>query len=327
MRNDNCMEHDNQALQEAIAVLPKHCSSAEFASVVALLDDSSPSVVEAITHKVQLWGNDLAPALRILAQRSTEKNARVMATALLQVLQRNAIVELHYAMVEAIVIGQDIPLESSLVLLSRFGYPETSAQDISDLFDEMALRVHAHFMKNEVHTDLTLLICLNRVFFEEYHFQAPESTRYYDTDNCYVYSSLKHRIGIPITLATAYMLVAERCGIELHGIGMPAHFIVFHPELNLFIDPFNSGSFLSKEDCRRYIEQSGLDYDEKYMHRSSHVHIILRMFRNLIMCYTKVVENSVQFFPEERVQGAWEKSMLERYHKQVFDMLMNNGMV
>jgi regulator of sirC expression with transglutaminase-like and TPR domain len=316
----------NVALREAIAVLPEHCSAAEFTSVASLMDDASPSVVEAITQKVQVWGNALAPALRILAYRSAEKSARVMATELLHILRRNAIVELQYAMMEAIVIGQDIPLESSLVMLSQFGYPETSAEEINELFDTMAIQVHAHFMKNEVHTDLSLLMCLNRVFFEEYQFHAPESTRYYDTDNCYMQSFLKHRIGIPITIATAYMLVAERCGIELHGIGMPAHFIVYHPELNLYIDPFNSGSFLSKDDCRRYIEQSGLDYDEKYMHRSSHVHILLRMFRNLIMCYTKVAENAVQFSPEETLPGTWEKSLLEKYHKRVFDVLMANGM-
>jgi regulator of sirC expression with transglutaminase-like and TPR domain len=304
-------------LDEAVELLPPTIPGREFVSVVALFDDPSPSVESAIASKIAIWGSDCAPSLRLLSLKSEDKLERLRATEFLRSFQLQHLKKVWDLFVEAKRVAQDINLEDVVLLLSGFGYPETNPNDIRQYFDTMALKVHTYFMKLEVHSELNLLFCLNRVFFEEYQFRAPESTRYYNVDNTYFHTFVQHRIGIPITLATAYILVAERCGIEMYGVGLPAYFIVYHPALDLYIDPFNNGSFLSKDDCKNLIEQS-VEYDEKYLRRSSHIYIVLRMMRNLIMCYVKMANHAEQLSDTDLKPGAWEREELEGYHQKIF---------
>jgi regulator of sirC expression with transglutaminase-like and TPR domain len=303
-------------LDEAVELLPPTICKREFVSVVALFDDPSPSVESAIASKIAQWGSDCAPSLRLLSLKSEDKLERLRATEFLQSFQLQYLKKVWDLFVEAKSVAQDVNLEDVVLLLSGFGYPETNPSDIRQYFDTMALKVHAHFMKLEVHSELNLLFCLNRVFFEEYQFRAPESTRYYDTDNTYLHTFIQYRIGKSITLATAYILVAERCGIEMYGVGLPAYFTVYHPALDLYIDPLNNGAFLSKDDCKELIEQS-VDYDEKYLRRSSHIHILLRMMWNLIMCYVNMGNHAEQLSDTDIKPGAWERVQLEEYHQKI----------
>lgn len=98
---------------------------------------------------------------------------------------------------------------------------------------------------------------------------------------------MKTRIGIPISLSAAYMLVGERVGIELDGIGMPLHFLVFHPVLRVYIDVFNFGVFISREDCKHFISKSNFDFNDSMLDKVSNRTIIIRMIRNLIYAHSR----------------------------------------
>lgn len=84
------------------------------------------------------------------------------------------------------------------------------------------------------------------------HFVGNRS-EYYDIENSLLHRVLDRRLGIPITLAVLAIEVGRRCGVSLHGVGMPGHFLVGSAQG--FIDPFNGGVLLDERGCARLFRQ------------------------------------------------------------------------
>ncbi len=77
------------------------------------------------------------------------------------------------------------------------------------------------------------------------------SGNYYDPRNSYVNEVLDRGLGIPITLSVIYREVARRIGVEMHGIGMPGHYLLAagSGEHQIFVDPYHRGGLLSRKEC------------------------------------------------------------------------------
>ena len=91
--------------------------------------------------------------------------------------------------------------------------------------------------------------------------------------------------GIPITLSVLLVEVARRCGVELVGIGMPAHFLVGDPrQPDWFVDAFDGGRTLDRSACETLLRDITRD---QVPWRPSHLDpiptrsIIVRMLNNL----------------------------------------------
>ena len=53
---------------------------------------------------------------------------------------------------------------------------------------------------------------------------------------------LQDRTGIPITLGLLYMSVAQRLGLQMHGLNLPGRFMLGNNTesvTNLLVDPFD----------------------------------------------------------------------------------------
>ena len=67
-------------------------------------------------------------------------------------------------------------------------------------------------------------------------------TDYYDVDNSCFNRVLERGTGIPITLGLLYILIAHRLGCAVHGLNLPAHFMLgnnIEGISNLLVDPFD----------------------------------------------------------------------------------------
>src|SRR5690606_41083431 len=61
---------------------------------------------------------------------------------------------------------------------------------------------------------------------------------------------------LPITLSVIYLLIAKRLDLPISGVAVPGHFLVRYdsPFETLWIDPFNEGAILSREDCEELLQ-------------------------------------------------------------------------
>lgn len=80
-------------------------------------------------------------------------------------------------------------------------------------------------------------------------------TDYGDPRNSFLDDVLDRRLGIPITLSVLMLEVGRRCGLSLHGVGMPGHFLVGAGPGEWY-DPFHEGARLDLAGCAaRFAEQ------------------------------------------------------------------------
>jgi regulator of sirC expression with transglutaminase-like and TPR domain len=86
------------------------------------------------------------------------------------------------------------------------------------------------------------------------------------------------------------MDVAARAGLLLTGIGLPGHFLVGHAdqERGIYVDPFNQGLLLTREDCQaRLREVSGGEIELAANHLApvSNRALLFRLLNNLRAIY------------------------------------------
>lgn len=121
------------------------------------------------------------------------------------------------------------------------------------------------------------------------HF-AGNRTAYYDWHNSCLDRVIATRTGIPISLSVLMIEVARRVGVDLCGVGMPAHFLVRpadDPEV--FFDPFHAGRRLDRADARSLFEQvtgGQVAWDDRFLDATPNREIVIRMLNNLKGVFT-----------------------------------------
>ncbi len=97
---------------------------------------------------------------------------------------------------------------------------------------------------------------INWVLFVEERYRGNVED-YYDARNSYLNEVIDRRTGIPISLSALYLAIAERVGLPMSGVNLPAHFLIRTVENNpdLFVDPFHEGAILDHDGCQRRVAE------------------------------------------------------------------------
>ena len=175
-----------------------------------------------------------------------------------------------------------VDVARAALLIAATEYPDLDIDHELGLLDSLAAGA-AHRLGDNRETIFTINT-LSEYLFDEVGLQG-NTDDYYDPRNSYLNQVLKRQLGIPITLSLVYLEVGKRLGIPLVGIGMPGHFLLRHrDETELFVDPFNRGILLSKEECAQrltQITQNRIDWDPRYLNPISNREYLARMLNNL----------------------------------------------
>jgi len=141
---------------------------------------------------------------------------------------------------------------------------------------------------------------LREFLFEEQGFRG-NAEEYYDPRNSFLNEVLDRRLGIPITLCLVLIEVGRRGGLTIHGIGLPAHFIVgFQTEggCRVLLDPFNGGAVVTPERCQAVVSRAmgrPVTLQEEHFSPIGKRQFLTRMLNNLKAIYFK--------------QEAWDKAL------------------
>ncbi len=140
---------------------------------------------------------------------------------------------------------------------------------------------------------------LREFLFEEQGFRG-NAEEYYDPRNSFLNDVLDRRLGIPITLSLVLIEVGRRLGLAIHGIGLPAHFIVGFQSggCRVLLDPFNGGAILTPEGCQELVSRvlsRQVTLQEEHFAPVTKQQFLIRMLNNLKAIYFK--------------QEAWEKAL------------------
>jgi len=180
-----------------------------------------------------------------------------------------------------------IPLAEAALLLACEEYPHLSLAPYLDELDRMADRVERKTVTDS--SAIETIAAINQVLFVDYGFEG-NAKKYYDPRNSFLNDVIERRRGIPITLSAIYIEVARRIGFDIDGVGMPGHFLVKHVSRSeeIFVDPFNQGDILTRDDCHRLFPPGQLETGqsaEQWLGRVTNRHILTRMLVNLKAIY------------------------------------------
>jgi regulator of sirC expression with transglutaminase-like and TPR domain len=136
-----------------------------------------------------------------------------------------------------------------------------------------------------------LLGHINWVMFVEEQFRG-DTEQYYDPRNSYLNQVLDRRAGIPITLAIIYRAIAQRIGLEMSGVNLPAHFMLRAGQgaEAVFVDAFHGGQLLDRHGCeQRVAEVTGqaVSLPGSAFAPCTIATIVARMLRNLKGTYLR----------------------------------------
>jgi len=207
-----------------------------------LLDDPSPLVRKALLEKLR---QDEAAGGAFLRSISEGDN-RVLAGHAARYLRELKLADPRAEFFDFIQ-SLNYELETGSLLLCRVVYPDIDIGRHCGFLDEVAARVREIMLPPMSAREQCR--ALNRVLFHEYGFRA-NAEAYSDPRNSFISEVIRRKRGIPLTLSILYILVAQRCRLNLEPVGLPGHFLVgcFADATPFFIDPFSGGAFRSPEE-------------------------------------------------------------------------------
>ena len=133
-------------------------------------------------------------------------------------------------------------------------YPELEMAVYLRKIDQLVERVQARCLPRS--QPLKILGQINWALFVEEGYEGNRDN-YFDPRNSYLNEVMDSKRGIPISLSILYLALAERLGVALAGVNLPAHFMLrlAGRERLVLIDPFHAGEFLDRRGCERRIRE------------------------------------------------------------------------
>jgi len=182
-----------------------------------------------------------------------------------------------------------IPLAEAALIMACEEYPQLELSPYLDMLDRIADVAQAALPRSA--SPLDTVAKINTILFETYGFRG-NTDDYYDPRNSFFNDVLDRRIGIPITLSTVYIEVSRRLHFPIAGVGLPGHFLVKYSDRReeFFIDPYNRGEILTKEDCRTRLQErygDAVEFNDRLLARATNRQILWRMLNNLKDIYLK----------------------------------------
>lgn len=181
-----------------------------------------------------------------------------------------------------------LDLAELVLLLARDEYPnldvEAYLSELTGMAHEARAQVRGSSLRKRV-------AGLCRYLFHDLGFRG-NAQDYYDPRNSYLNEVLDRRLGLPITLSVVAMVVGQRAGLNVVGVGLPGHFVAkaMADGQEVLFDPYHGGRPLSREQCEHLVEQvSGVAFTATpaALQAVPLGFIVLRMLTNLKGVYLR----------------------------------------
>ncbi len=289
-------------------------TDSELHSLVQLLDDSDPEVVEIVESRLLFKGYEILSQLEDLWLHGTFPDHAGLLENMIQKIQ-------FQKLSQDIIHWKEEPSKTDFqawILATRIQFPGlTEGMMLAHLNQ---LRIDAWVKLSKVRNPLDQIQILNHLFFEIYQFKG-NSNNYHSPDNSLVNRVLETKMGNPISLAVLYSTVAKALGIPVFGVNLPQHFVLAYCRMNaepnwdgvynqyelkiqevksvlFYINPFSKGQIFSVDSIDAFLKTIKVEPESSYYQPCDSEQILIRMYRNLYHAYDK----SFDFIKKEQVK-------------------------
>ncbi|MDH7515817.1 MAG: transglutaminase-like domain-containing protein [Bacteroidota bacterium] len=254
----------------------------ELYALFSLLDDPQPSVQVAVRDRLLAIGEEAVSVLRRLANIHNQNFERV--EELVDEIRMTCTLRRLAASLEN--PSKETDLEEGVFVIARYGYPDVNVEAYTRRLTDMASDIR--ILAGARAAPIDRFMKMRSYLFSELGFMGNQHD-YYNPDNSYFNKVIDYRRGIPITLSVLMLLVGSRLDLNLHGVGMPMHFLVQYDDGSrmFFVDPFNAGMIITQEQCKTLLSANGIAFTPSMLAPVGNNEILERMWRNLYISYQK----------------------------------------
>ena len=253
----------------------------ELFALYSLLDDPQATVQKAVRDRILALGEDAVQGLRELTNVHGNLHQDIVRELVNEIRRGAALRRLGR---EFDGPEEPIDLEEGAFIISKFGFPEINTAVYQRRLDDMAADIRV--LAGGRAAPLDMFMKLRSYLFSDLGFIGNRED-YYNPNNSYLNKVIDYRKGIPITLSVLMLILGQRLGIKLHGIGMPMHFLVQYDDGSrmFFVDAFNSGIIITRDQCRLMLASSGVRLTPEMLTPVTVRDVIERMWRSLYLAY------------------------------------------
>ena len=264
-----------------MAVAERALTSSQIQALIKLLGDSNERVVRMARARLLEAGADAIPWVAQAGASEPDPVVRARARVLVDEMRFVQLQQRLTALADR--PDSEFDLEEGLFVVARARYldldEEPYRRQLAAMAEELLRRRVDRLSPGEA------AAAVNRYLFTEMGFRSNDS-HYYDPDNVCIHQVLQRRLGISMSLAALYVLVARRAGFAVEAVSLPARFVVAVPAPAPFwLDPARGGRVLSRHDLVAMAREAGHQFDASMLQPVSAREMVARMLSHLLRVY------------------------------------------
>ena len=262
-------------------------------ALIHLLDDPDNEVSDVVTGNLRKLGTEIIPDLETAWESSPDHYYQEKIENLIHDIQFSNIKHNLIAWKES---GASDLMEGAC-WVARHQYPDLHTTEIKKIVDSIAKEIWLE-LSNKL-TALEKVRIMNHIIFDVHKF-SKNNKNIYSPRNSHINLVLESKKGNPVSLATVYILVAQKLKIPVYGVSLPKIFILAYvnehvplkrktslPDVLFYINPYTRGAVLGKKEIDHYLAQQKLEPQRSYYIPCSNEIIIQRLLLNLALSYEK----------------------------------------
>lgn len=242
-------------------------------AILRLLRDDDPVTLRLVKSQLARPGASALENLRMLLDGADVVTAAHLRDIIAEIKEREA-GELFGEFCET--FGDQGDLEDAAWRIASTLSPSEDFAQARETLDRWGAEVARRLA--EAKTPLDRVETLAEFLGDEIRLRGNEED-YYNINNSLLPEVIGTRMGIPISLSLVYILVGQRAGVHVDGVGLPGHFIVRHREH--FFDPFHGGRPVGLHECRAMLERQGMSLTAAHLQPVPPRFMLIRMLANI----------------------------------------------
>lgn len=254
----------------------------EIKALISLLDDDDPEVAPLVEAQIRSLGGEVIPLLETEWESSFNPLVQKRIEDLIHDLQFTTLVEKLRNWKD----GGALELLEGLWLVATYQYPDLPIEKLRRELEQIYYEVWMEFRPHMHPVDQ--IKTLNSVFFGKLKFGA-NTKNFHSANNSMLNVVLESRKGNPVSLCVIYMLVAQRLHVPVYGVNLPSLFVLTYKteHVQFYVNVFNKGLIFNRSDIENYIAQLNLAPRDLFFQPCSHLEIVKRVLRSLMMAFEK----------------------------------------
>ena len=258
----------------------------EIKALISLLDDEDKQIASHVEEKLLSLGSEAIPFL----EHEWENNLNPAVQNRIEDMIHKLQYELLSDRLKEWYAGTEHDLLTGMWIIATYQYPDLELSKLKQEFEQIYYETWLEFRNDLFPIDRIKII--NNILFNKLKFGA-NTKNFHSPGNSMLNVVLESRRGNPITLSIIYMLVAQKLKMPISGVNLPNLFVLLYKDetQQLYINPFNKGLIFSRQDIENYIKELHLAPQPSFFEPCTHIEIVRRSLRNLVMSFEKMGEH------------------------------------